>query len=199
MEFDLEGPDLSDAYRILTAVVSPRPIAWVSTLSSTGVTNLAPFSFFNVFGTKPPIVAFAPGNRSDGSPKDTAKNIIDTGEFVINMVSVALAQDMVDSSIALPPETSEIDIAKIVTVPSRKVVPPRVQASPASLECKLFEVKQIGENRMIIGTVVQAHIEDQLFDSNLEFNQEMYSPLGRMASPSWYTQTSSLLNVTPKS
>lgn len=199
MEFDLEGPDLSDAYRILTAVVSPRPIAWVSTLSSAGITNLAPFSFFNVFGTKPPIVAFAPGNRPDGSPKDTAKNIIDTGEFVINMVSGALAQDMVDSSIALPPDSSEIDIANIATLPSCKVAPPRIQASPASLECKLFEVKQIGENRMIVGTVVQVHADDRLFDSNLEFNQEKYSPLGRMASPSWYTRSDSLLKVTPKS
>ena len=198
MEFDLQEKDLENAYKILTALVSPRPIAWVSTISRDGILNLAPFSFFNVFGSKPPIVAFAPGNKADGSPKDTAQNIIDTEEFVINIVPESLAQEMVNSSLSIESDESEFELTGLTPTDSKRVAPPRVLEAPAALECKLYEVKEIGSNRMIIGTVLSVYANDELFDDgSAYFHQERYDPLGRMASPSWYCSSSKPFDVKP--
>jgi len=193
MQFDLEGDALPHAYKILTALVTPRPIAWISTLSVNGTANLAPFSFFNVFGSKPPIVAITIGNRPSGEPKDTAQNILDTEEFVINIVPQQLAEPMARSAYAHPSETDESTLLNLPTSPSVKIKPQRLTDAPAALECRLYEEKIIGENRMIIGTVLHAHASEGLFDpSTLKFDQTQYHPVGRMASPNWYTQTQQL-------
>ncbi len=154
------------------AIVAPRPIGWVSTLSASGVPNLAPYSFFNAVCDTPPMIAF-----SSSGPKDSVANVEATGEFVWNMATRALAEAMNASSAAVPPETDEFTLAGLETAPSRIVAPPRVAASPASLECRLLQIVTLydldgGEtaNRLVIGQVVGVHIRrtflrDGMFDT----------------------------------
>src|SRR5476651_2644248 len=111
MELDLEGQYADRAYALLASLVTPRPIAWVTTISPEGQVNAAPFSFFNVLGANPPIVGFCPGDREDGTPKDTARNVRSTHEFVVNLVDEALAEAMNQTSASLPYGKSEVEQA----------------------------------------------------------------------------------------
>src|SRR3954470_20891322 len=135
MEIDLvEGPLAERAYPILASLVTPRPIALVTTVSPEGKVNAAPFSFFNVLGAEPPILGVAPGDRDDGTPKDTARNIRLTHEFVVNLVDEALAEGMNKCAAALPYGENELDHAGLHTCASSVVKPPRILESPVSLE-----------------------------------------------------------------
>ena len=190
MELDLENEHAERAYTVLASLVTPRPIAWVTTLSPHGIVNAAPFSFFNVLGANPPIVGFCPGNREEGVPKDTARNIRATHEFVVNLVSTDLAEAMNKTAASLPYGSDELKHAGLTALPSSVVRPPRIAESPASLECKEWGTLEIGGNRLIIGLVKRVHVRDDLFDpETLRVITERYHPLGRMASPSWYCRT----------
>src|SRR5438105_6159478 len=125
MELDLEGKHASRGYAMLVTLVTPRPIAWVTSLSRDGKLNAAPFSFFNAFGGNPPIIGFAPGDRNDGQPKDTARNIRETHEFVVNLVDEALAEAMNKTAASLPYGTNELEVAGLTTCPSTSIKPPR--------------------------------------------------------------------------
>lgn len=135
MIFDIEGEHAERAYPLLASLVTPRPIALVTTLSPEGNINAAPFSFFNVLGANPPIIAFAPGDRDDGTPKDTARNIRLTHEFVVNLVDEAIAEPMNQCAASLPYGVSELESAKLTTLPSATIKTPRIAEAPASLEC----------------------------------------------------------------
>ncbi len=190
MELDLVGEHADRAYAILASIVTPRPIALVTTLNADGVVNAAPFSFFNVMGANPPILAFAPGNRDDGSPKDTAANIRLNREFVVNLVDEGIAEKMNRCAASLPPGVSEIEHAGFHTLPSSMVKPPRIAESPASLECTEWGTLQIGGNRMIVGLIHRVHLRDELVDvEKLRVESDRYHPVGRMASPHWYCRT----------
>ena len=190
MELDLEGKHADRAYPVLASLVTPRPIAWVTTLGPDGVVNAAPFSFFNVLGANPPIVGFCPGDREDGTPKDTARNVRLGHEFVVNLVDEAVAQAMNKTAASVPYGVSEITLAGLTTAPSSVVQPPRIAESPASLECVEWGTLQIGGNRLIIGLVKRVHVRDELFDSEkLRIRTELFHPVGRMASPHWYART----------
>jgi flavin reductase (DIM6/NTAB) family NADH-FMN oxidoreductase RutF len=190
MELDLEGKHASRAYAMLVSLVTPRPIAWVTTLDENGVVNAAPFSFFNAFGGDPPIIGFAPGDRDDGSPKDTARNIRRNHEFVVNLVDEDTAEAMNRTAASLPHGVSEIAAAGLTTVPSSVVTPPRIGESPASLECLEWGTFQIGRNRLIIGLVKRIHLRDELIDPvKLRVKTENLHVIGRMASPNWYCRT----------
>ncbi len=190
MEFDLEGKHLSRAYALLASLVTPRPIALVTTLDADGVVNAAPFSFFNVLGANPPIIAMAPGDREDGMPKDTAANIRLNHEFVVNLVDEAIAQAMNLCAASLPPGVSEIEHAGLSVLPSSVVKPPRIAESPASLECAEWGTLQIGDNRVIVGLVKRLHVRDALIDPQTErVISGNYAVIGRMASPHWYCRT----------
>ena len=190
MELDLEGIHAERAYPILASLVTPRPIAWVTTLGPDGVVNAAPFSFFNVLGAQPPIVGFCPGNREDGMPKDTARNIRLNHEFVVNLVDEAVAEKMNRTAATLPYGRSEISDAGLTTKPSSVVQPPRIAESPASLECQEWGTLQIGDNRLIIGLVKRVHVRDELFDpARQRIRSEDLHMVGRMASPDWYCRT----------
>ena len=115
MELDLEGKHARRAYQILASLVTPRPIAWVTTLGPDGVVNAAPFSFFNVLGANPPILGFCPGDRDDGTPKDTARNIRLSHEFVVNLVDEKTAEAMNRTATSLPYGVSEIQNASLTT------------------------------------------------------------------------------------
>jgi flavin reductase (DIM6/NTAB) family NADH-FMN oxidoreductase RutF len=190
MELDLEHEHAERAYPILASLVTPRPIAWVTTLSAEGVVNAAPFSFFNVLGANPPILGFCPGDRTDGTPKDTARNIRSGHEFVVNLVDDATAEAMNMTAATLPYNEDELKHAGLTTLPSTIVRPPRIAESPASLECVEWGTLQIGGNRLVIGLVKRVHIRDDLVDpETLRIHSERFFPLGRMASPHWYCRT----------
>ncbi len=191
MEIDIAGAHLDRAYPLLASLVTPRPIAWVTTISPDGVVNAAPFSFFNVLGSRPPIVGFAPGDRPDGTPKDTARNIRDTHEFVVNLVDEASAAAMNLTAASLPSGESETTRFHLRTRPASLVRPPLLADSPASLECAEWGTLQIGDNRLVIGLVKRLHVRDELIDRDrLRIRSEYFRPVGRMASPDWYCHTS---------
>ena len=190
MELDLEGQFAGRAYAILASLVTPRPIALVTTLSPDGKVNAAPFSFFNVLGAAPPILAFAPGDRDDGTPKDTALNIRLTHEFVVNLVDETIAEAMNRCAASLPYGEDELLHAGLRAAPSSSVKPPRILESPASLECQEWGTLQIGDNRVVIGLVKRVHLREELFDAERKrVRSDKLFLIGRMASPNWYCRT----------
>jgi flavin reductase (DIM6/NTAB) family NADH-FMN oxidoreductase RutF len=190
MELDLEGQHSGRAYSILAAIVTPRPIAWVTTLNPDGSVNAAPFSFFNVLGANPPIVGFCPGDREPGLPKDTALNVRRTHEFVVNLVDEAVAELMNVTAASYPFGESEIKAARLSTAGSSAVSPPRIAEAPAALECAEWGTLQIGDNRLIIGMVLRVHVRDSLIEpESLRIRSEKFEVVGRMAPPHWYCRT----------
>jgi len=190
MELNLETDYADRAYTILASLVTPRPIALVTTISADGKVNAAPFSFFNLLGAKPPICAFAPGDRDNGTPKDTALNIRAMHEFVVNLVDESVAEAMNQCAASLPFGESELTRAGLTVAPSSVVKPPRIAESPASLECVEWGTLQIGSNRVVIGLIKRIHLRDELFDAEKKrVRTEKLLTIGRMASPHWYCKT----------
>jgi flavin reductase (DIM6/NTAB) family NADH-FMN oxidoreductase RutF len=190
MELDIEGQFADRSYAILASLVTPRPIAFVTSISPDGKINAAPFSFFNLLGADPPILAIAPGDRDDGTPKDTARNIRLTHEFVVNLVDESLAEAMNKCAASLPYGENELDRAGLHTCQSSVVKPPRIAESPASLECKEWGTLHIGDNRVVIGLIRRVHLSDELFDvEKKRVRTEKLHVIGRMASPHWYCRT----------
>jgi flavin reductase (DIM6/NTAB) family NADH-FMN oxidoreductase RutF len=190
MELDLEKESTGKAYTLLASLVTPRPIALVTTLSTDGRVNAAPFSFFNLMGANPPICAFAPGDRDDGTPKDTARNIRSTHEFVVNLVDESIATAMNECAASLPFGENELTRAGLTPTESSLVKPPRIAEAPASLECFEWGTLQIGGNRMVIGLIKRLHIRDELYDADKQrINIPKLLTIGRMASPHWYCRT----------
>jgi flavin reductase (DIM6/NTAB) family NADH-FMN oxidoreductase RutF len=190
MELNLETDYADRAYTILASLVTPRPIALVTTISADGKVNAAPFSFFNLLGAKPPICAFAPGDRDNGTPKDTALNIRAMHEYVVNLVDESVAEAMNQCAASLPFGESELTRAGLTAAPSSVVKPPRIAESPASLECVEWGTLQIGSNRVVIGLIKRIHLPDELFDAEKKrVRTEKLLTIGRMASPHWYCKT----------
>ena len=195
MTFDLEAIPPADRYRILASLVTPRPIAWVTTQDHEGNLNAAPYSFFNVFGSNPPLVAFAPGNKNSRTPKDTARNIRETREFVIHMVDEPLGEVMVATSAPLPHGESEVDLHNLPTLPSQKILVPRIADAPVALECIEHSTIEIGTNRLVVGIVRFIHVREGLMDEKGYLQPGQYHPLARMASPDWYSRTSDQFEI----
>lgn len=190
MELDLENQFADRAYQLLASLVTPRPIAFVTTVSPDGEVNAAPFSFFNLLGARPPTLAFAPGDRDNGTPKDTALNIRATHEFVVNLVDETIAEAMNQCAASLPYGENELQHAGLTAAPSSVVKPPRIAESPASLECVEWGTLQIGNNRVVIGLIKRLHLRDELFDAEKKrVNADQLRVIGRMASPHWYCRT----------
>ncbi|MEM7601809.1 MAG: flavin reductase family protein, partial [Verrucomicrobiota bacterium] len=190
MEFDLNGEHKRNAYKLLAGLVTPRPIAWVTTQNENGIVNAAPFSFFNVFGTRPPMLGFAPGDKDPGIPKDTARNIRRTREFVVNLVDEASAEVMNQSSRELDHEVSETELLKLETTPSSSISPPRLTQAPVALECREWSTLEVGENRLVIGLIDRIHTRKGVIDpETLLVDPDAFSPIGRMEVPSGYCRT----------
>lgn len=196
MELDLTGPHRDDAYKILAGLVTPRPIALTTTVDLDGRVNAAPFSFFNVLGDSPPIVGICPGDRSEGVPKDTARNIRLTHEFVVNLVDEAIMEKMNLCAATLPPGENELVHAGLTAVASSVVKPPRIAEAPASLECRSHSIIEIGDNRLIIGEVLRVHVREGVFDPETWLVKTgKYQPIGRMQSPNWYCYTREMFEM----
>ncbi|QOV87598.1 flavin reductase family protein [Humisphaera borealis] len=199
MDLDPASLTSSQRYKLLTCLVVPRPIALVTTLSDAGVVNAAPFSFFNVVGSEPPIVVLGIGDRADGTPKDTALNIRRTREFVVNVVTEATAAGMNVCATDFPPGQSELPAAGFTAEPSVKVRPPRIAESPVHLECREVQTIEIGENRIVMGEVVHIQIRDELIDRDKMYvRTEAIQAIGRMHAPSWYCRTNDLFELKRK-
>jgi flavin reductase (DIM6/NTAB) family NADH-FMN oxidoreductase RutF len=156
------GPSaFGSPYRLISSAVIPRPIAWVSSESADGVRNLAPFSFNNVVSHEPPIMMVAPVGTGDDL-KDTARNVLDTGEYVHNVVTDDVAEAMNASSATLDPEVDEFDHAGVTPADCEVVDVPRVEESPLALEMELYDHMDVGSSTMILGEVVHAHVDDDL-------------------------------------
>ena len=196
MQFDLQGADKSQAYRLLASVVVPRPIALATTLGADGVVNVAPFSFFNLLGSSPPVVGLGIANRDTDTPKDTRANIERTGEFVVNLVGESLAEAMNVCGIDFPVGVSELDAARLSTLPSASVSAPRLAESDVHLECRLHSVVPIGDNRIVLAEVVFLHIRDELMDpETLRVRTEALALVGRMHGGGWYARTTDLFDL----
>lgn len=172
-----------EAYRLITGIVVPRPIAWVSTMSAAGVVNLAPFSAFTFVSPKPPMLAISVGRKA-GVYKDTARNILSTEEFVVHIADSALMKAVHDSSAEFPADVSEIDELSLETEPSEQIMPPRVAAAPIAMECRFRQCIEFGEtrSRLIVGEIVLFHIRDNLY-SNGKIDTEALDPIARIAGP----------------
>jgi flavin reductase (DIM6/NTAB) family NADH-FMN oxidoreductase RutF len=192
-------------YNLLISAVAPRPIAWVSSLSASGQPNLAPFSFFNAVCAKPPLLAFAPAMRSPktsgapaGVPKDTLRNIRETGEFVINIVTYELAEAMNLTSGDYDATINEFEVAKLASAPSKLVRPRRVAESPVSFECKLHQILDFNPGpeggSLVIGEIVSIHIDEQhIKEGRLDRNS--LDLIGRMGGMQ-YTRTTERFEMT---
>lgn len=188
MRIDPQALDGS-LYRTLAGAVVPRPIAWVSSLSPEGTENLAPYSFFNVVSTTPPVVMFAPADRSNRPEglSDSALNARETGEFVVNVVTEPLAEAMNATSASLPPGESEFDHAGLDRAPSEKVAPPRVAEAEVAFECELYEFVEIGASSMVLGEVVSVYLDEGVTtDGKLDVGK--LDAVGRLAG-SYYCRT----------
>ena len=176
--------------RVLTGVIVPRPIAFVSTISTDGVVNLAPYSFFNAMSYT--TVVFSSSRNVGPKSKDTLRNIEETGEFVVNIVVDPIAEAMNATAAEFPEGVDEFEVAGLTHAPSEIVKAPRVAESPVNIECKLDQIVQIGsgdhEHGMVIGTILKLHIWDDIIDGH-RIDQAKLMATGRMAG-NMYCRTS---------
>ncbi len=166
MQIDPAGLPRQDVYKLLIGSVVPRPIAWVSSIDAAGVPNLAPFSYFNIACVAPPMLLFCPQRRPDGSPKDTLRNVTETGEFVLHIVNEALVEAMNRTAAEFPPGMSEFEEARIARAPGERVRPPRVVAAPVAFECRVEQIVRLGDAAgadVVIGRVLLIHIADEVY------------------------------------
>ena len=203
--FQTLDPDVVPArefYKHMISFITPRPIAWVSTVSPEGAMNLAPFSFFNGVCAHPPTVLFCPANDREGREKDTLRNAESTGEFVVNIVNFALAEKMSATSAVLPYGESEFARFGIEATASVKVKPPRVAAAPVSLECMLHQIVRVGEGplagNIVIGRIVLAHIEESVCTPEGPCDPAKLDTIGRMGGDLYSRTTDRFTVVRPK-
>lgn len=190
--FDVDPSALkkSDRYKLLCGLIVPRPIALVTTLTGTGVVNAAPFSFFNVFSEEPPLIVLGVNARSDGSVKDTTRNISDRKEFVVHLVTEDIAEAMNVCAIDFPHEMSEVQMAGMTLVPSRTVAPPAIAEAPVALECRLSQLIPISPVRnLVLGEIVRIRAREGVIEpERLHVDTRAYRPIGRLAGNQYAKQ-----------
>jgi flavin reductase (DIM6/NTAB) family NADH-FMN oxidoreductase RutF len=201
MEFDLEKTPGTSAYKLLVGLVAPRPIALITSMDEAGHLNAAPFSAYNYLCTDPPIIAVGVTNRPDQRyvPKDTARNIRRTGEFVVNVVTEDIAEKMNICATDFPPEMSEVELAGFTTAPSLKVKPPRIAEAHAALECREYTTMEIGRSRIILGRVVSIYVEDRFVDPEGPYiHADQLHSIGRMNGLGNYVRTRDAFITIPR-
>ena len=193
MVIDPDTLDPQACYKLLIGSVVPRPIAWTSTVSKQGVHNLAPFSFFTVASRQPPMLCISVGPRDDEDmSKDTLENIEQTGEFVVNIVSLALSNTMHESSKNHPPEADEFEKAGLTPAPCEVVKAPRVEEAGVSMECVLDRILPLGTDHLVLGRMVRFHVRDELYE-NGRIDVAGLDPLGRLAGD--YTKVETIFGL----
>jgi flavin reductase (DIM6/NTAB) family NADH-FMN oxidoreductase RutF len=194
--------DYRDIYKLMIGAIVPRPIAFVSTISPNGIRNLAPFSFFTGISANPPVICFCPMIRgSDGSRKDTLRNIEAVKEFVVNIVSEEFAEQMSACSAEFPPDVDEFEVSGLTPVASDLVKPPRVKESHINMECRLVQIVDVSARplggSLVIGEVLRFHVDDALFD-NYKIDPDKLQAIGRMGGPTYTRTTDRFDMIRPK-
>jgi flavin reductase (DIM6/NTAB) family NADH-FMN oxidoreductase RutF len=196
MHFDFSTLTAAERYKLMASAITPRPIAWLTTLSADGVRNAAPYSFFNMMSREPPLVAIGMMGRPDGTYQDSARNVLDTREFVINLVAEHDVQAMNMTCIDAPPEFDELTFADITVEPSVEVAPPRIASAPVSMECRVVETFQRGASIVVLGEVIHFHIADELVDpERLHVDALAMNLVARMHGAGWYTRSTDLFQL----
>ena len=192
MDFDLSKVSNHQAYNLLCGLVAPRPIAWITSHDHAGRLNAAPFSAYNYVCTDPPVVAIGVANRPAREiiGKDTAQNIRNTHEFVVNVVNEDVAEEMNFCAIDFPQGVDELKLARLETEPSLVISVPRIAKAPATLECREITMMEIGNSRIVLGQVVAMHVRDQFIDpAGPYIRAEELHAIGRMNGKSAYIKT----------
>lgn len=198
MLFDFAGMSAENVYKLLVSTVVPRPIAWVTTRDVDGTVNAAPFSFFNAVSGNPPVLAVGIGGREPGDVKDTGGNIRRTGEFVVNLVSDALADQMNITAIDFGKEVAELAEAGLRTADSVRVRPPRIAESPISFECERLVIVEVGVDRaVVLGRALAVHVRDDcVMDAERCYiDTPRLGLIGRMHGRGWYARTTDLFEM----
>jgi len=203
VKFSIDELTPAQQYKLMAATLVPRPIAWVTTIDPGGGLNCGPFSFFNFFHGEPPVVALGISGRAQhgalGQPgKDTLRNILSSKEFVINLVSFDLRNEMNITSIDFPPEEDELAAANLQVLPSDTVSPPRIADSPVSYECRCFNTNNTGGGAtLVLGHVQMVHVRDDavLDRSACYIDTAKLDLIGRMQGGGWYVRTSALFRM----
>ncbi|WP_333599915.1 flavin reductase family protein [Flavobacterium sp.] len=198
MQFDPNELEHTAVYKLLTGSVIPRPIGWISSISESGINNLAPFSYFNAVGDDPPHVMFSTG-RGNNTNKDTLNNVLATKQFVVNMVTEELAEQMNMTAQSVPSEIDEFELAGVTPTASLKVKPMRVKESPIAFECELvhhyfLEDHKHGGACVVIGRIIMMHFDDSVLLENHKINLETYKPISRLAGSN-YSKLGELFSV----
>ncbi|MFS0558437.1 flavin reductase family protein [Brevibacillus sp. 179-C9.3 HS] len=189
MEIAIHEIERQDKYKLLIGCIVPRPIAWVTSLGEGAIVNAAPFSYFNVASIEPMMVSVAVMRKPGSVPKDTARNILQTGEFVVNMVDVHNVDAVNQTSADYPPEISEVEALGLEVVPSVRVKVPRLRASRIHFECKLHQIVELGSpttSDLIIGEVVHVHVADELYHAG-RIDAAAFAPVSRLAGHTYAT------------
>ncbi|MDX2006315.1 MAG: flavin reductase family protein [Meiothermus sp.] len=196
MNFDFSQLRPTDRYKLLTGLVVPRPIAWVTTLNPDGSVNAAPFSFFNAMGSDPALLILSVGFHPE-RPKDTAANVRRSGHFVVNLVSAELAEQMSLTAAEFPPEVSEAEAVGLELEPSLHLPTPRIKHTPAALECKLHSFQEIGRNHLILGEILGIYVRDALVADPQKFHVKTaeLNLVGRMGGRGGYVRTTDLFEI----
>ena len=198
MTLDFENLAPREIYPWLTSTINPRPIAWVSTISADGRTNLAPFSFFQGVCASPPTLLFTGVNDRTGRKKDTVLNVEQMPEFVVNVVPYALREPMNASSAALPHGESEFERFDIAATPSTRVRPLRVAAAPVAFECRVDRIVPIGEGplagNVVFGTILCLHVSDAVLGPDGQIDPHKLDTIGRMGGDT-YARTTELFTI----
>jgi flavin reductase (DIM6/NTAB) family NADH-FMN oxidoreductase RutF len=193
LTFDPQNMPPKDVYKLLIGAVVPRPIAFVSTLDLNNVRNLAPFSFFTVASSNPPVVVFCTSVPSAGrAMKDTLRNVLDTREFVLNIVSEDFAEKMNECSATVPPEVDEFELSALTPIPSELVKPDRVAESRVQMECRLVQVVTVSEKpnggSLVLGEVLRFHLAEEVVN-NFYVDPDKLRAIGRMAGVTYCRTT----------
>lgn len=196
MRIDPAYLDPETAYRLITGVVVPRPIAWVTSLSGDGILNLAPFSAFTFVSPKPPMLAISVG-RKGKTYKDTAQNILNNEEYVVHIADSTLMNAVHESSTEHPPDVSEVEELRLSTLPGERIKVPRLAAAPIAMECRFRQCLEFGEtrSRLIVGEVLVFHIRDGLLN-NGKIETEALDPIARIAGPR-YARLGEIVTLKP--
>ena len=201
MNFEMETAPHRQVYNLLIGLIAPRPIAWITSMDREGKLNAAPFSAFNYLCTDPPVVGIGVTNRPDSDfvPKDTAQNIRRTGEFVINIVTEDLIQQMNITATDFPSEVNELEMAGLTTAPSAFVKVPRIAEAHAALECRELTTMEIGRSRIILARVISMYVEDQYVDpSGPYIRADELHAVGRMNGLGNYVRTRDAFVTVPR-
>jgi flavin reductase (DIM6/NTAB) family NADH-FMN oxidoreductase RutF len=198
MLFDFNELATAERYKLLVSTVVPRPIAWVVTQDAAGLTNAAPYSFFNAFSADPPVLGFSAGGSPRGpGDKDTMANIRATGQFVVCLVSEEASAAMNVTAIDMPSDRDELAEAGLTKVPSSMVAPPRIAESPVAFECELLQLVPLGGNTLVLGRVLAMHVRDDCVLDPVKhyIDTPKLGLLGRMHGRGQYARTGDLIDI----